>query len=164
MASKKESVDEKERKSNKYLCTGRIKSRFYKFLRDLIIVFIGVCLAFCFNNYRDSRKDNKRKTQMYEAFLEEITSLSEVSHTLAPKTDSLCTMLDQLVKAGEAIPFYSFYLRFDFRAYMWNAALESQAIELLDIPLMAKMSALYGEVNSLDLFFQKMNIRLSAEK
>jgi len=124
------------------------------FLIELIIVFIGVYLAFLLNEYRADNETQNRRQQMRSALFQEIGIFISSTDAITPFLDSLLTQWQNKYIAGERpIPLYLQFTGVDLPPRgMWQAVVSSDGLSILNIKTIQKASDFY---NSLDVLVDK---------
>jgi hypothetical protein len=117
-------------------------------LGELAIVFVGVYAAFALSEYQQERERNERREQLRHALLEEIADITYNARGMAFFTAGLIAQMDSLQAAGETPPLRPFLNPLRVEMHMWEAALASGALDLLDVPTMQRMSRLYNSLTA----------------
>ncbi len=124
------------------------------FIIELIIVFIGVYLAFLLSEHRSDSEIQNRRKQMRSALSQEIGVFINSTDTITPFLDSLLTQWQNKYKAGERpIPLYLQFTGVDLPPRgMWQAVVSSDGLAILNVKTIQKASDFY---NSLDVLVDK---------
>lgn len=130
-----------------------------KLLVELVIVFVGVYLAFLFNEYQANRQERAHRTELRAALASEIEVFSRNADRFASHLDSLQARWDSAYTAGaRPVPLMvpSEGVVTPPRG-IWQAVLASDPLETLDVATMQNVSSFY---NALDVLIAK-NERLT---
>lgn len=124
-----------------------------RLLLELLVVFIGVYLAFLLSEHRAERERDARRDQLQAALASEIAFFTEGADRIAPAFDSLYVDWQAGFEAGEQPPPLWFQLTgvsMPPRG-MWQAVLASDAVATLDVATMQTVSGFY---NALDVLLK----------
>jgi hypothetical protein len=121
---------------------------------ELLIVFVGVYLAFQLNEYSVEREVNQRRQQLIEALAREIDVFLQGAHQLIPHVDQQYADWRQRYDAGKRPDPYHFEIGGDDRPPrgMWQAVLAAEGLAILPVESMQKVSDYY---NALDVLLSK---------
>ena len=129
-----------------------------KVLLELFVVFVGVSAAFAVDNYREAREQDQRRQAVYRALDRE---LMQMAQTHGPALQRVMTRKlqawDSAVNRGEKP------LPPDFRipdaerppTGVWDAAVATGAIELVDPELMFELARFYTRARSVGDLYQR---------
>jgi hypothetical protein len=129
----------------------------FRLVAELVVVFVGVYLAFVLNNHGIHRQQEAKRQQLYQAFLEELATISEVGHTIDTIFVDMTETLAMEIEAGKMPNLHPLNFTFGFRADMWNAAIQGGNIDILDIRIVSEMSELYGRSNFIERQSEKFD-------
>jgi hypothetical protein len=137
---------------------GRFAPLLSKIALELFIVFIGVSAAFAVENYRDARNEDLRRQAVYRALDRELKQMAE---THGPKLQR--QMTEQLDAWDRAIAKGDKPLPPDFRipdaerppTGVWQAAIASGTIELIEPELMFELARFYMRADSAGDLYQR---------
>jgi hypothetical protein len=127
---------------------------FSKVLLELVIVFVGVYLAFLFNEYQADRQERAHRTELRAALASEIDVFSRSAGRFASHLDSLQARWDSAYTAGARPPplmVPSGGVDTPPRG-IWQAVLTSDPLTTLDVATMQSLSSFY---NALDVLIAK---------
>lgn len=125
-----------------------------RLLLELVIVFVGVYLAFLFNEYRENREQDARRTQLREALASEIEVFIRGADPLSAVLDRMLARWDSAYQAGTRptpIEVPSGGIDMPPRG-MWRAVVASDPLATLDVATMQSVSDFY---NGLDVLIAK---------
>lgn len=123
-------------------------------LVELLIVFVGVYLAFQLHEYKAERETNQRRQQLREALAQEIDVFLLGADQLIPQLDAMYADWRQRYDAGEKPAPLHFAIggaNLPPRG-MWQAVLASDGLATLPVDSMQKVSQFY---NALDILLGK---------
>jgi hypothetical protein len=116
-------------------------------LLELLVVFIGVTAAFALSEYQKRVEAERRGYLLREALIQEIESTITNTQNVAVMFPQLQARTDSLVAAGERPPLLPMLEPVRVRSYMWEVALQSGGLELLDVRTAYRLSSFYNELN-----------------
>jgi hypothetical protein len=125
---------------------------------ELFIVFVGVSAAFWVENYRDARAEHQRRQAVYSALDRELTQMAE---THGPRFQSEMTRelkaWDDAVARGERPIPPTFHLPGAERppTGVWDAAVATGSIELIDPELFYELARFYNRADSAGMLYQR---------
>jgi hypothetical protein len=127
---------------------------FSKVLVELVIVFVGVYLAFLFNEYQADRQERAHRTELRAALASEIDVFSRSAGRFASHLDSLRARWDSAYTAGaRPAPLMVPTGSVDRPPRgIWQAVLASDPLATLDVTTMQNVSSFY---NALDVLIAK---------
>jgi len=132
-----------------------------KIALELFIVFIGVSAAFAVENYRDGREQDARREAVYRALDRELKQMAEtrgpaLQRTMSEQLDAW----DRAVARGEKPLPPAFRIPEAERppTGVWNAAVATGTIELIDPELMFELARFYTRANSVGDLYQRYSI------
>jgi hypothetical protein len=127
----------------------RTRAIAFQLALELVTVFIGVTLAFAFDNYRDNAQRRHNQRILESSIVDEIKAFDLRSHHWSDVLHQGLTDFErQRAQGKRPVPFY-------FRipgverppTDVWQAALQSGAGELLDPDVMVILGRYYNEVS-----------------
>ena len=109
---------------------------------ELLTVFIGVTLAFLFDNYRQSVSQHTRQHQLEKALVQDVATFDSVATLYVTHLRKGQAQLDSLRAAGNrSVPFYLRIVGAERPPTdVWQAAMQSGAGELLDPDVMIQLA------------------------
>ena len=125
---------------------------------ELFAVFAGVTAAFAVDDYRNQRDEDARRQAIYRALDRELKQMAETHGPSFQKeiTQELSSF-DQAVAKGERPLPPSFKLPGAERppTGVWDAAVASDSIELVDPELFYELARFYNRANSVGNLYQR---------
>jgi hypothetical protein len=137
-----------------------------KIALELFIVFVGVTAAFAVDNYRSSREQDARRQAVYNALDRELTQMAE---TFGPMFQREMTReladWNRAVAAGEHPLPPAFRMPRAERppTGVWDAAVATGSIELIDPELFYELARFYNRAKSLGDLYQRYAIAAEAD-
>ena len=129
----------------------KIESKFKKcsqsllrYLIELLIVFAGVYGAFVLSEYKENRQKDERKNQIYQALLREINSVSKDAQHIGTALSKYKAKLDSLIAEKKMPRLGSFMNPIVFTPHVWEATIQSDGLNLLEVSTIEKLSEFYG--------------------
>jgi len=132
-----------------------------KIALELFIVFIGVSAAFAVENYRDGREQDARRDAVYRALDRELKQMAEThGPALQRMMSEQLDAWDRAVDRGEKPLPPAFRIPDAERppTGVWNAAVATGTIELVDPELMFELARFYTRANSVGDLYQRYSI------
>ena len=115
---------------------------------ELLVVFIGVYAAFALSRYETRREAMERRRQLQSALVREIEDLSSNTRRVAQQLPVQLAQFDSAVRAGGRPTLQPWIEPVRVQTHMWEATLQSSALELFDIPTVFSLSQFYNELNA----------------
>jgi hypothetical protein len=131
---------------------------FAKLALELFVVFVGVSAAFAVDDYREMRSDQQKRAAVYTALDRELTQMAE---THGPRfqremTQQLNAWDQALARGEEPLP-PTFRLPGAERppTGVWDAAVATDSISLIDPDLFYELARFYNRANSAGMLYQR---------
>ena len=125
---------------------------------ELFIVFVGVSAAFAVENYRDEREKDERRAAVYRALDRELRQMAETHGPVLQRqmTEQLATW-DRAIARGEKPLPPSFRIPDAERppTGVWDAAVATGTIELLEPELMFELARFYTRAETVGDLYQR---------
>ncbi len=137
---------------------GRLGPLASKVAVELFIVFVGVSAAFAVENYRDTRQQDLRRQSVYRALDRELTQMAETHGPgFQREMSEQLTTWDRAVARGERPLPPTFRLPRAERppTGVWDAAVATGSIELIDPELFFELARLYNRAESAGDLYQR---------
>jgi hypothetical protein len=115
---------------------------------ELVVVFIGVYAAFALSQYQAKREAEERRRQLQDALVREIKDIASNTGYLARQLPTQLAQFDSAVRAGRRPPLQPWIEPVRVQPHMWEATLQSGALDLFDIPTVYALSQFYNELNA----------------
>ena len=112
------------------------RSRFAPFGRwvaELILVFVGVYLAFWLNNYQQRQQDAERRDQILASLEQQLQQGIESGKINRAKQERRAAEFQRALDAGEMPPLQPFVFITDYSPSDWATMLQSGGVQLLDV-------------------------------
>jgi hypothetical protein len=125
---------------------------------ELFVVFVGVSAAFALDDYREMRSENERRRAVYLALDRELTQMAE---THGPRFQAEMTRQlsawDEAIARGEKPVPPKFRLPGAERppTGVWDAAVATGSIELIDPELFYELARFYNRADSAGILYQR---------
>lgn len=126
------------------------KPTLQRFLFELIVIFIGVYLAFVFSDLQQKQQATRKKTQILTGLRQELQLFIDGATAHLAETDALIKDFENRLQYGQMpAPFRYSYTGADRPPNsFWQAAIASGAVDLLDIQLLTDMALYYNFLES----------------
>ena len=121
---------------------------------ELVVVFVGVYAAFAVSEHQARREADQRRTQIRAALMEEIHEVVLNTRRVSQSMPGVLAAYDSAIAAGARPPLEPMLEPVRIQTHIWDATLQSNAIDLLDVPTVVRLSAFYNELN---LGFEQLN-------
>lgn len=115
---------------------------------ELVVVFIGVYAAFALSEYESRRDANERRHQLQAALVSEIRDIASNTRRVAEALPPLLARFDSAVAAGARPPLQPWIEPIRLQPHMWEATLQSGALDIFDVPTVYEISQFYNELNA----------------
>lgn len=132
----------------------RIRRGALYFAVELVIVFVGVYGAFLLSEYRADRQDDERRQQIYQALLTEVQEIGDNTNGFIASFGPGVERFQQALEAGEMPRPSSVFFTVSYTPHMWNATLQSEGLDVLELDVLYEVSGLY---NQLEMAFGLLN-------
>lgn len=120
----------------------------WRLVLELAVIFIGVYGAFALSEYDDRREESTRKHQLQSALVREIQDITAQTRRYAEMLPRQLAQFDSAVAAGHRPPLEPWIEPIRLETHMWDATLQSGALDLFDVPTMYEISQFYNELNA----------------
>jgi len=108
-------------------------SRFGRWVAELVLVFVGVYLAFWLNNYQQRRQDIERRDRILASIEQTLREGIESNKVSRAKEQQQAAEFRRALDAGEMPPLRPFVFTTDYSPGDFAALLQSGGIQLLDL-------------------------------
>lgn len=115
---------------------------------ELLVVFIGVYAAFALSQYDARRKSAERRDQLQDALVREIKDLTSNTRRVAQQLPIELAQFDSAVRVGGHPALRPWIEPVRVQTHMWEATLQSGALDLFDVPTVYRLSQFYNELNA----------------
>jgi hypothetical protein len=115
---------------------------------ELVVVFIGVYSAFALSEYQARRDAAERRQQLQDALVREIRDLTSNTRRVAEQLPVQLAQFDSAVRTGGRPPLQPWTEPVRVQAHMWEATLQSGALNLFDVTTVYSLSRFYNELNA----------------
>ena len=115
---------------------------------ELVIVFTGVYAAFALSEYESGRDAATRRRQLQAALVSEIRDITSNTQRVATVLPTQLARFDSSVTAGARPPLEPFIEPVRVQPHMWEATIESGALDTFDVPMVYGLSQFYNELNA----------------
>jgi hypothetical protein len=126
----------------------RTKRRLSQLALELIVVFVGVYAASARSDYEEKRDAAKRQRQLQSALVREIRDITSNTRRVAEVLPRQLAQFDSAVASGKRPPLEPWIEAVRVQTHMWNATLQSGALDLFDVPTVYALSDFYNELNA----------------
>jgi len=130
------------------LKNNKIAKSIIRYFAELLIVFFGVYGAFLLSEYKSEKEKEVKKEQICSALIQEISNVLIRTDRVNDNLPKIINFYDSLLESGAMPDLVPRAEAVKVESHMWNASLASGAIDLLDIPLMYKISKFYNSLNA----------------
>ncbi len=113
----------------------------------LIVVFVGVYAAFALSEYRVAQEAEAHRDQIHQALIREIEEITVRTRRAAEYLPIAVAFYDSSIAVGAMPPLQPMIEPIRVRSHMWEAALQSGGLNLLDVPTLYRISEFYNALN-----------------
>jgi hypothetical protein len=115
---------------------------------ELVVVFVGVYAAFALSQYENRREGALRREQLEAALVREIQDITSNTRRVASELPVLLARFDSAVAAGARPPLRPWIEPVRVQTHMWEATLQSGALDFFEVPTVYRISEFYNELNA----------------
>lgn len=115
---------------------------------ELVIVFTGVYAAFALSEYEARRDAGVRRQQLQAALVREIRDITSNTRRVATTLPGQLAGFDSAVGAGARPPLQPWIEPVRMQPHMWQATLESGALDIFDVTTVYGISQFYNDLNA----------------
>jgi hypothetical protein len=108
-------------------------ARFGRWAAELLLVFVGVYVAFWLSNYQQRRQDAERRDQILASLEQQLRGGIESSKANRAKEEQTAAEFRLELNAGEMPPLQPFVFTTDYSPSDWATMLQSGGVQLLDV-------------------------------
>jgi hypothetical protein len=119
-----------------------------RLLLELVVVFVGVYAAFALSERKAEQEALARREQLQAALVREIGDITRITRRVASELPQQLAYFDSAVAAGGRPPLVPWIEPIRVQTHMWEATLQSAALELFDVPTIYRISEFYNELNA----------------
>lgn len=115
---------------------------------ELLVVFIGVYAAFAISEYQSRREVDERREQLQAALVNEIRDIVSSTRPVATYLPVQLARFDSAVAAGARPGLEPRIEPIRVQTHMWDATLESGALDIFDVSTVYGISQFYNQLNA----------------
>ena len=108
-------------------------ARFGRWVAELVLVFVGVYLAFWLNSYQQHQQDAERRDQILASLEQQLQQGIESGKINRAKQERRAAEFQRALDAGEMPPLQPFVFITDYSPSDWATMLQSGGVQLLDV-------------------------------
>jgi hypothetical protein len=108
-------------------------SRFTRWVAELVLVFVGVYVAFWLSNYQQHRQDAERRDQILASLEQQLREGIESGKINRANQEQRAAEFQRALDAGEMPPLQPFVFMTDYSPSDWATMLQSGGVQLLDV-------------------------------
>lgn len=108
-------------------------ARFGRWVAELVLVFVGVYLAFWLNSYQQHQQDAERRDQILASLEQQLRKGIESGKISRAKQEGRAAEFQHALDAGEMPPLQPFVFITDYSPSDWATMLQSGGVQLLDV-------------------------------
>jgi hypothetical protein len=128
---------------------------------ELLVVFAGVYAAFALSERQRHNVGQERRAQLQLAIVHEIQDIIGNTGRVTEQIPPMLARFDSLVAAGERPRLQPMIEPVRVETHMWEAVLQSGALDLFDVPTVYQLSMFYNRLNA--GFEQLVQLRVLSE-
>jgi hypothetical protein len=107
--------------------------RFGRWVAELVLVFVGVYLAFWLSNFQQHQQDAERRDQILASLEQQLREGIESGKINRAKQERNAAEFQRALDAGEMPPLQPFVFITDYSPTDWATMLQSGGVQLLDV-------------------------------
>jgi hypothetical protein len=134
--------------SGRLLSGSGVNRQIVELALELAVVFVGVYAAFALSEYEARRNAAERQRQLQSALVREIRDITSNTRRVAASLPPQLARFDSAVAAGGRPPLEPWIEPVRVQTHMWEATLQSGALDLFDVPTVYALSRFYNELNA----------------
>lgn len=115
---------------------------------ELVVVFVGVYAAFALSAYEDRRDEAARRAQLQTALVREIQGITANTRPVGEQLPPQLARFDSAVAAGAKPALRPWIEPVRVQNHMWEATLQSGALDLFDVQTVYALSQFYNQLNA----------------
>lgn len=115
---------------------------------ELVVVFIGVYAAFALSEFQSRKEAGERRQQLQAALVSEIRDIASNTRHVATNLPAQLALFDSAVAAGGRPGLEPWMEPVRVQPHMWEATLESGALDIFDVSTVYGISQFYNELNA----------------
>ncbi len=115
---------------------------------ELAVVFVGVYAAFALSEYESRREAATRRHQLQEALVSEIRDIISNTRRVATSLPLDLARFDSAVARGARPALEPWIEPVRVQPHMWEATLQSGALDIFDVSTVYGISQFYNELNA----------------
>jgi hypothetical protein len=115
---------------------------------ELAVVFVGVYAAFALSAYESRREADARRHQLQDALVSEIRDITSNTRRVATILPAQLARFDSAVVAGARPALEPWIEPVRVQPHMWEATLQSGALDIFDVSTVYGISQFYNELNA----------------
>jgi hypothetical protein len=123
-------------------------SLLWRLLLELAVIFLGVYGAFVLSEYDGRKEESARRSQLQSALVREIEDITSNTRRVAEFLPKQLAQFDSAVAAGGQPPLEPWIEPVRLQTHMWDATLQSGALDLFDVATVYDISQFYNELNA----------------
>ena len=108
-------------------------ARFGRWVAELVLVFVGVYLAFWLSNYQQHQQDAERRDRILASIEQQLREGIESGKINRAKQERRAAEFQRALDAGEMPPLQPFVFITDYSPSDWATMLQSGGVQLLDL-------------------------------
>ena len=108
-------------------------ARFGRWVAELVLVFVGVYLAFWLSNFQQHQQDAERRDQILASLEQQLREGIESGKINRAKQERRAAEFQRALDAGEMPPLEPFVFITDYSPSDWATMLQSGGVQLLDV-------------------------------
>jgi len=108
-------------------------SRIGRWTAELVLVFVGVYMAFWLNNYQQHREEAERRDQILASLEKQLQEGIDSGKTNRTEQEKEAEEFRHALDAGEMPPLKPFVFTTDYSPSDWATMLQSGGVQLLDV-------------------------------
>ncbi len=134
----------------------------FRLVLELLVVFVGVYLASAFGRFQQEKANDARRHQIRQALIREIESIVVNTRRAAAGVRQTLAVYEASARRKEFLSPQPQLEPVRFQTHMWEATLQSGALDLFEVSTVYELSEFYNQLN--DGFEQLSQLRELSER
>jgi len=129
----------------------RLANSWKTLLLELVVVFVGVYLAFMLNNYSENQKISNEKDKIMISLKQELDQIGLTFGGMGAFQKGKVEAWDSLMQAGEVANFFSWrYIQPQYNYAVLEYAINTHDARIVDFDLYEKLVKIHREIKKLE--------------
>jgi hypothetical protein len=119
----------------------------FRLVLELVVVFMGVYLASAFASYQRNQENDARRHQIRQALMREIEGITSNTRNASVQVRAALRSYEDAAQRKEFLAPQPMIEPVRFQTHMWEATLQSDALDLFDVATVYQLSEFYNQLS-----------------